>query len=286
MSAFKRYIGIDYSGARTPTTSLKGLRVYVADGDALPVEVAPPPSPQRYWTRKGIAEWLLVKLTEDVRTLVGMDHGFSFPLRYFETYRLIPDWRVFLDDFQRHWPTDGDIYVDFVRDGLYGKGKARRGDARWRRLTEERAGTAKSVFHFDVPGSVAKSTHAGIPWLRFLRQRLGPRVHFWPFDGWEISPGASAIAEVYPSLWRGAFVREDRDGDQHDAFSIAAWLSRADRDGDLVGILKPNLTPSERTVAQVEGWILGVPGVAPGPRSGSRGPGSAIVAASRALDRK
>ena len=50
------------------------------------------------------------------------------------------------------------------------------------RLTEERVG-AKSVFHFDVPRSVSKSTHAGIPWLRFIRLRLGARVHFWPFDG-------------------------------------------------------------------------------------------------------
>ena len=50
------------------------------------------------------------------------------------------------------------------------------GNARRRRLTEERAGGAKSVFHFDVQRSVAKSTHAGIPWLRFIRQRLGPIV--------------------------------------------------------------------------------------------------------------
>lgn len=93
---------------------------------------------------------------------------------------------AFLDDFQRHWPTDEDIYIDFVRDGLRGNGAARIGNTRWRRLTEERAGGAKSVFHFDVPGQVAKSTHAGIPWLRFVRQRLGDRVHFWPFDGWDI----------------------------------------------------------------------------------------------------
>jgi hypothetical protein len=53
---------------------------------------------------------------------------------------------------------------------------ARAGNARWRRLTEERAGGAKSVFHFDVQGSVAKSTHAGIPWLHFIRQRLGKRA--------------------------------------------------------------------------------------------------------------
>ena len=65
--------------------------------------------------------------------------------------------------------------------------------------TEQRAGGAKSVFHFDVQGSVAKSTHAGIPWLRFIRQRLGARVHFWPFDGWDIPVGHSAIAEVYPA---------------------------------------------------------------------------------------
>jgi hypothetical protein len=130
-----------------------------------------------------------------------------------------------------------------------------------RRLTEERAGGAKSVFHFDVQGSVAKSTHAGIPWLRFIRQRLGARVHFWPFDGWEIPVERSAIAEVYPALWSRGFANEGRTSDQHDAFSIAAWLSRADYDGSLAALLNPDLSPPERTLAQVEGWILGVPGL-------------------------
>jgi len=167
-----------------------------------------------------------------------------------------------LDDFQRHWPTDDDhTYVDFVREGAFGNGAARMGNARWRRLAEERAGGAKSVFHFDVQGSVAKSTHAGIPWLRFIRQRLGERVNFWPFDGWDIPAGRSAIAEVYPSLWSRSFARDARDGDQHDAYCIAAWLSRADRNGSLATFLKPDLTPPERAVAQVEGWILGVPGL-------------------------
>lgn len=262
MPSFARYIGIDYSGAETPRASLKGLRVYLAEAAASPAEVPPPPSPRKYWTRRGLAEWLVEKLAEDTPTLVGIDHGFSFPLRYFEAYWLKPDWPAFLDDFQRHWPTDGDnIYVDFVRDGVVGEGAARGGNTRWRRLTEERAGGAKSVFHFDVPGSVAKSTHAGIPWLRFIRQRIDGRVHFWPFEGWEIPIGRSAIAEVYPALWRRRFAREGRSDDQHDAFSIAAWLSRADRDGSLAAFLKPDLTPTERNVAQVEGWILGVPGL-------------------------
>lgn len=183
------------------------------------------------------------RLAEDEPTLVGIDHGFSFPLRYFETHRLPPDWSAFLDDFQHHWPTDEDhTYVDFVRDGAVGNGAVRTGNTRWRRLTEERARGAKSVFHFDVQGSVAKSTHAGIPWLRFIRQRLGGRVHFWPFDGWAIPSGRSAIAEVYPALWSRSFANEGRTGDQHDAFSIAAWLSIADRDGRLAAVLNPELT--------------------------------------------
>ncbi|MBA4422152.1 MAG: hypothetical protein C0390_03490 [Syntrophus sp. (in: bacteria)] len=256
---FRRYIGIDYSGAETPTSSLKGLRVYMADRETLPIEVQPPPSPRRYWTRRGIAEWLIERLQEDQATIVGIDHGFSFPLRYFEVHHLLPDWPTFLDDFQHHWPTDGDnIYVDFVRDGIRGNGAARMGNTRWRRLTEERAGSAKSVFHFDVPGSVAKSTHAGIPWLRYLRQNLGDRIHFWPFDGWKIPPGRSTIVEVYPSLWSRSFPREDRNQDQHDAYSAAAWLRQADLDGSISKFLSPSLAPAERTLAQVEGWILGV----------------------------
>lgn len=256
--AFKRYIGIDYSGAKTPDCSLKGLRVYEASRESMPIEVEPPHSPRRYWTRRGLAEWLAEQLSRDVPTIVGIDHGFSFPLRYFKVHLLEPAWPSFLDDFQKHWPTDAEYtYVDFIRCGLRGNGKARSGSARWRRITEERAG-AKSVFLFDVPGSVAKSTHAGLPWLRYLRNRLKDRIHFWPFDGWEIPEGKSALVEVYPSLWRRNIPRESRTPDQHDAYVAAAWLRQVDMDGSLRNFLKPNMKPEEYHVAQIEGWILGV----------------------------
>ena len=256
--AFERYIGIDYSGAETPTSSLKGLRVYAADRTTTPVEVLPPASPRKYWTRRGIAEWLVEQLTENSPTLVGIVHSFSFPLRYFEVHHLLPDWPSFLDDFQLHWPTDGDhIYVDFVRNGSHGRGEERMGNSRWRRITEERA-KAKSVFHFDVQGQVAKSTHAGLPWLRYLRQHLAERVHFWPFDSWNIPQGHSAIVEAYPSLYKKDFAPENRTPDQHDAYAIAAWMQQVDLDGQLAGFLSPSLTPPEQGVAGVEGWILGV----------------------------
>lgn len=255
--AFARYIGIDYSGAATPLSSLKGLRVYLADRATPPAEILPPPSPRKYWTRRSIAEWLAERLREEVPTLVGIDHGFSFPLAYFEANHLSHDWPAFLQDFQHHWPTDGDhAYVEAVREGDLGRGAERAGNPRWRRLTEAGAG-AKSVFHFDVPGSVAKSTHAGLPWLLYLRRQLGDRLHCWPFDGWRVPVGRSAIAEVYPALWKHAFPLEGRTPDQQDAYAVAAWLRQADLNGSLRGFTHPALTPRELTLARVEGWILG-----------------------------
>jgi hypothetical protein len=257
--AFKRYIGIDYSGAETPTASLKGLRIYMADRGTPPVEVQPPASAKKYWTRRGIAEWLVEVLSEDIPTLVGIDHGFSFPLRYFAENRVPLDWRAFLEDFQRHWPTDDDLTsVDFVRKGVSGNAPARSGNARWRRVTEIRARGAKSVFHFDVQGSVAKSTHSGIPWLRYIDLKAAGRVHFWPFDGWDFPAGKSVVAEVYPALWSRSFLRENRDGHQHDAYSIAAWMRQADSNGSLSTFATPPLDEADRRAAEIEGWILGV----------------------------
>jgi hypothetical protein len=108
MPQFERYLGIDYSGAQTPTSSLQGLRLYAATPAQPPAEVPPRRSARKYWTRRGLAEWLTAELRDGPPTLVGIDHAFSFPLRYFEVHHLPPDWPLFLDDFQRHWPTDGE----------------------------------------------------------------------------------------------------------------------------------------------------------------------------------
>lgn len=259
MSKFERYIGIDYSGAETAESSLPNLRAYSASGSSQAQEIPPPPGPKKYWTRRGLAQWLRAELSVGPPTIVGIDHAFSFPLRYFERHRLAPDWPRFLDDFQQHWPTDEpNTSVEFVRDGVVGQGSRRDGDSSWLRITEQWTTSAKSVFKFDVQGQVAKSTHAGLPWLRFLRMHGGAKLHFWPFDGWTIPEGKSVVAEAYPSLWMQRFPRQDRNPDQHAAYSVACWLQRADRDGSLGFLLNPPLQPQERTIAEVEGWILGV----------------------------
>lgn len=259
MPQFERYIGVDYSGAETAEAGLPGLRVYDATIDKNPLEVPPTVSRPKHWTRKGVANWLVDQLSNGPPALVGIDHGFSFPSEYFLAYDLPFDWPYFLEDFQSHWPTDEpNTYVDFVRDGVCGSGAWRTGKPTWRRIVEKRC-RAKSVFHFDVQGSVAKSTHSGIPWLRFIRKHTPSRIHFWPFDGWEIPPGSSAIAEVYPALWNRSFSQDNRNSHQHDAWCISTWLRDVDRNGSLATFLAPSLSEEERAAVKAEGWILGVP---------------------------
>lgn len=254
-----RYIGIDYSGATTPTQSLPGLQVYTAVDDEIPASWPPPASPRKYWTRRGLAEGLAKPLVDGKPTLVGIDHGFSFPAAYFERHGVPKIWDAFLDDFCAHWPTaEEHTYLDFVLSGALGNAAARMGHRRWKRITERRAKGAKSVFHFNVQGQVAASTHTGIPWLRFLRRELGGKLHFWPFDGWIPPDASTVIAEVFPSLWRSDYPAENRNAHEHDAYVICRWLQDRHRRGEMSQHFRPSLTQEEEVTAGFEGWILGV----------------------------
>jgi hypothetical protein len=258
---FDLYIGIDYSGAETSDAKLAGLQAYAARPGRDP-EAMRPERP-RHWSRRELALWLLTQLRSGKRLLVGIDHGFSFPDEYFRRYHL-DSWPTFLADFCRHWPTDQpECSVQCIRDGTWWKGARkprgqRTGPATALRLCERWTSSSKSVFRFDFQGSVAKSTHAGIPWLRFLREEGGDRIFFWPFDGWQPHEGKSVIAEVYPSIFRHRYAKGGRTPDEHDAYAVARWLEETGRKRLLDRYFNPPLTPPERRVAALEGWILGI----------------------------
>lgn len=254
---FDLHIGIDYSGRETSTSRTTALQVFAALDDEEPRSVRTPAAPAGAnwnWTRKEIADWLIEQANSKITFMAGIDHGFSFPLSYFQRYKL-QSWQNFLDDFCQHWPTDDDFtYVDFVRQ----RNPPRTGSPDEFRLTERWTSSAKSVFQFDVQGQVAKSTHAGIPWLRRIRQAVGDKVHFWPFDGWTVARGRSVIAEVYPSFVRSRYPKVGRTDHQQDSYAVARWLTELDQRGFLEQYFDPPLTDEERKVADLEGWILGV----------------------------
>lgn len=253
---FDYCIGIDYSGAETSVSRLRGLQVYMAEPGKRPVHVrtpAAPPGQVWNWTRSEIAHWL-VGLAEEGKTfVVGIDHAFSFPYSYF-CRNCLTTWDEFLVDFRTHWPTDQPYrYVEEFRED-----NMRTGRANEFRLTDRWSSSAKSVFQFDVQGQVAKSTHAGLPWLLFIRNKLGPAVHFWPFDGFEVPPGKSVIAEVYPSIFRNRYPHDSRRIDEQDAYAIARWLSESVHRDILKHYLHPPLNDEEQALAKCEGWILGI----------------------------
>lgn len=263
---FARYIGIDYSGACTSECRLRGLRVFEATRGGAPVEVRPEP-PRRYFCRREVAEWLAEQFRSGPPALVGIDHGFGFPLAYFKKHGLPHDWLHFLEDFRQHWPTDNARYVSAIREGHHGNAAARTGSARWRRRTEIRAGTAKSVFHFDCQGQVAQSTHAGLPWLLRLKRAFPERLHVWPFDGWDPPPGSHVVAEVYPRRFVPEVEPPEESVDEHgrDAHAVAAWLRGADGDGRLAEALRPPSSAEDEAAGRIEGWIFGVRGPAAPP---------------------
>ena len=176
---FQRTIGIDYSGAGTPVDELAELAVYCADGNG-PPQMVPPIGNE--WSRREIADWLVLQLRQEGNpTLAGIDHAFSFPIDYFDQYNSLcrPNWDHFLYDFRKCWPTDRNgARVNVIRNDT---GHYRTGNPNWFRLTDRLTGTAKSVFRFGIPGQVAPATHAGLPWLWYIRKKLGYKVHFLAF---------------------------------------------------------------------------------------------------------
>ena len=253
---FDKYIGIDYSGAGTPESRQSGLRVFSSTPGCAPKQIDSPDSPlgrRHNWTRRGLATWLRAQKLGRERFVVGVDHALSVPREYLDVFEL-RSWDGLLLDFVQHWPTHmkGQT-VEALRVG-----NPRLGNAEWFRLTERWTSSAKSVFRFDVQGQVAKSTHAGLPWIQDLRCAPGRPLHFWPFDGFIVQEEANVVVEVYPSIFRHRYPQESRSTDEQDAYSTARWLEECDRAGTLDRYLHPPLTEGEKTLAALEGWILGV----------------------------
>jgi hypothetical protein len=113
------------------------------------------------------------------------------------------------------------------------------------------------VFQFEGQGKVAAATHAGLPWILFLKRQLGERLHVWPFDGWDVPAGKSALVEVRPALRRDLAPLASLSAGQEDAFVTASWLKGADGAEELSHLLQPALSQPERLSCGVEGWILG-----------------------------
>ena len=217
-----------------------------------------------HWNRREVAECLRDEVRRGTRLLAGIDHGFSLPVAHFGRHQL-DAWPDFLNEFTAQWPT----HQERVSVNKVWRHQVRQRNSPWaprqrkdpvevQRLTERWTAAPRGMLLFEAPGPAAKAAHAGIPWLKWLRDEVGERLHFWPFDGWELPADKAVIVEVHPAIFRRRYGPEQREAVGQDAYATARWMADMAGRSALAACFNPPLTPMERHLAELEGWMLGV----------------------------
>ena len=136
-----------------------------------------------------------------------------------------------------------------------------------RRISDEHARGAKTLWQLAYAGSVGSQALLGLPAL--VRLSRGPtlagRVSVWPLDGGLRLPDEPVVlAELYPSLLRAAVARLREPGEILDRAQVrvnALAYTRLDMRGGLAPLFAgaPSLTARERRVVEnEEAWVLGL----------------------------
>jgi hypothetical protein len=140
------------------------------------------------------------------------------------------------------------------------------GDLPERRLTEERAKGAPSIWKLYYNGSIGGQAILGIPMARRLKQRYGEAMQVWPFEtGWKTLTPADldGVKIVAAELFAGQESARPAPGetkDQAELRAAAEHLARLDEGGRLAALFdRPKgLSDADAEVARAEeGWILG-----------------------------
>ena len=136
-----------------------------------------------------------------------------------------------------------------------------------RRLSDQHATGAKTVWQLFYNGSVGSQVLVGLPALRRLTAAHGliGHVAVWPLDcGLGCPDEPVVIVELYPSLLREAVAASRGKHEILDAAQVrvnAEAFARLDARGGLEPLFEgsPALTPEERRVVETEeAWVLGL----------------------------
>ena len=136
-----------------------------------------------------------------------------------------------------------------------------------RRLSDEQAQGAKTIWQLFYNGSVGSQALVGLPALERLRtgDRLRGRVSVWLLDGGLQAPAEPVVfAEIYPSLLRQAVKALREPGEILDAAQVrvnAEAFARLDAGGGLAELFSgsPALTAEQRHIVEAEeAWVFGL----------------------------
>jgi hypothetical protein len=220
MNIFKRFVGIDWSGAKGATQS--GIQLAEIEANALAPRLIRAPN-GRKWSRSDVMEF--IAQLRDTPTLVGIDFAFSVP------------WSTGGDLFGAHHVSDVRslwALVESICDGtphLYAgpvwtatnspfrpyifhhhtKHTGEHYDRRNRREVEKLEGNAISVYHMVGP-QVGAGSFSGMRMLHHVAKSREKAIAIWPFD--VVDGTKTAVVEIYPSFfYRKAGARRPNNND-------------------------------------------------------------------------
>lgn len=287
MRGFRRFVGIDWSGARGRRQA--GIQVALAEAGNRDCRLVEPAGGGN-WSRSDILDYIVG--LDDRPTLVGIDFAFSVPWDDDLVRRnRIGDARALWALVERLCEGTDDLYAGPVwtatdspfRPYIFHHQSGHTGRSYRRnnlRGVDGLEGKAISIYHM-TGTQVGAGSFAGMRMLHRLATRHGDSVAIWPFDAADGTK--TTIVEVYPSFfYRKAGVRRParadllasnyevldealrcygarrprglacRSVDQADALVAAAALRQL---SDRAAFADPASTGFDPR----EGWIFGVP---------------------------
>jgi hypothetical protein len=285
---FDGFIGIDWSGARTPEKTQSIAVAIVFRGDDAPHLSG------KLWSRQMVYDWLLAMAKGKKRFLVGIDCNFGYSAKIgvkqfgknYTAHRLWQNVEQICADTPNFFAGPFWEHPSFA-PFFWTSGTRPNGLFLSRRETENACGQAglgwpESPFKLIGAKQVGKGGLAGMRLVHRLKAELGDGVAVWPFDE-GIDKAMMVITEIYPRLFlrlSGHGSTKIRDiaqlnvvlgalgaqpypekmaisDHQADALVTAAGLRKLCGTDTILPEALVNI-PIPKQLLQQEGWIFGV----------------------------
>lgn len=281
---FDRFVMVDWSAASTPVTGRDSIWLGIADTQGATVV-------ENIATRAAavarLKEICLKALEADQRLLIGFDFPFGYPagvarhvtgkdsalgLARWISARMSDGPKNANNRFEiaaeinRMYPGVGPFWgrpASVDQPDIPIKASARSGPdhPNERRLADQTAKGAKTVWQLAYAGSVGSQVLTGLPALLALRDDpdIGEQIRFWPFEtGLEAGTTPITLAEIYPSLLPPDPSEPIKDAGQVRA--VADWLKGLTSE-DMARLFHgpEGMSQQDRqTIEREEAWILGL----------------------------
>lgn len=290
MSAFDRYIAVDWSAANSPVTGKNSIWIGEAVRTVSGIDLRPSRNPRtRAEAMVVIEDMLLHALSRNERVMIGFDFVFGYPAGAARALTGESGWRALWrcladlvtddrDNRSNRFEVAARLNLELAEAGPHYWGHppghaypglaATRpvnayGEIAERRLVEDWSKGPQPVWKLTGAGSVGSQSMLGIARLEQLRTdaRFTDHIAIWPFEtGFNLDLSRPiTVVEIYPSLIKHAPDVEPRDRAQVEATVVR--FAELDAAGLLEDVLAApaGLTDEQRhDIIAEEGWIAGI----------------------------